>query len=1151
MVLIDGVDNEERSWTLDEHEYAEDYAEEDYGDYKQESSGDDGKKEEDEAVKEDETKLSFVIRFGGRGNLETARDPEQGGDGDAVASILERPRTLSAEFGDEDTRDAFGEIVRTLLKDGAGGGAPQDVALRINGREFRTKIIKLKNENNNQRIDEGSTEEESSTSTTEEASSSSEEDNPITYNYKIKKGKKKKQEVTYRSKVNLNPGEKKESREEERKKRKKKKKPRRGKAKLLDDSDESASAAVFRTSSSPARLTAATTPGILTPSSIFRHPPPPPPPPPPRLPVVPVPGIPPPLPPRGHPTQAPFYHRTTLRPYLSPDPGYSYSTRPPYYHTTLPPFRHHRPITHAGPVHLTTRPAPAVHGKKIRVIHVSPKPSRPPPDPFVFDFPLSGGERGGSKKSSYVFQSMGHGPSSTSFSYDLDNGRVKSYTGDHIVSPHLEGGRRPPATTPETTPFTARLQQKGKGPNDPQIVRHVPTKAPKFGYTITHRPVTRKSKQLSVNLTPDAIRPQFATPAPNPVFVAPPGTTPPPPLLTQTPFSAETADSDSGSSEAPLKVPPRTKGLPISAPVSTVGIKTAGDRLRLLPETPRSVSSATTSRSLEEEEERSGKTSISVGISRGKLATFETTETAEALAATTTEEEDDSSEPTTTLFATTESLEEEETSASSPTRSPFRSRRPPHAVEIRRRQRRPTTTAPTTTTAEDVTDANHGGFGDRVRRPEQLAILGEDPEDGRNIVKRILDALARNIRHPSKDEVLEELKDELSKEEVKLLGEAALGSLGFRSGNNGNARSQEVEDEEEENRSGGLTFDLFDPFAPFRSEEEFKKRKGDGANLESSDTSGFGKSTSEIGGREEEEEEEEAVTYFPTTEQSAEGGDDAKLFSTEATRQSFKHGRRSHENPRRGGGGRRRGKEEETAGVEGEEANSRLLAIVDDDFSGQLQDLEDFADVRDGERRVEQLLGGANEDDARRLEDQIHKIYRDQEFVGTTTTAAAAASSEETTMTTEEDNEAATTTNNRAASRFSSSSAQRVRAPTTPETTPRSSFLPSSSAETPPSNRNRARRPLRTRRPTVATTAVAAAATTTETVQQREALRLRAQRIRTRARRPLRRKEEEDSGIETFNGVSVVQIPAHLKKNPESIVVEPIYQEISRGGKKN
>ena len=83
-------------------------------------------------------------------------------------------------------------------------------------------------------------------------------------------------------------------------------------------------------------------------------------------------------------------------------------------------------------------------------------------------------------------------------------------------------------------------------------------------------------------------------------------------------------------------------------------------------------------------------------------------------------------------------------------------------------------------------------------------------------------------------------------------------------------------------------------------------------------------------------------------------------------------------------------------------------------------------------------------------------------------------------------------------------------------------------------------------------TSTTMAATTTE---RQEALRLRGQRIRTRARRPLRTKAisggsgSSDSGsIETFDGVSVVQIPAHLRKTPESIVIEPVYQERPSNG---
>lgn len=36
-------------------------------------------------------------------------------------------------------------------------------------------------------------------------------------------------------------------------------------------------------------------------------------------------------------------------------------------------------------------------------------------------------------------------------------------------------------------------------------------------------------------------------------------------------------------------------------------------------------------------------------------------------------------------------------------------------------------------------------------------------------------------------------------------------------------------------------------------------------------------------------------------------------------------------------------------------------------------------------------------------------------------------------------------------------------------------------------------------------------------------------------------------GIEIFNGVSVVQIPAHLKRQPEAIVIEPIFEEVPTG----
>ena len=341
----------------------------------------------------DPTKLSFVIKFGAEDAIVRAKEVEE--EDRKSENSLERPRTLSAKLGDDGSRDVISSIVQRLL----GGSGSRDLELNINGKEFRTRIVSLDEKEEeekhkattNQRIDLGSSEERLTTEASESSPS------VTTYGYKIK------DKIGYRSKIRLNPGEGGEDRQ--------------GKDFVADSHP---SAAVF-INSAPEE-------------------------PPPR---------PPPL-----PTAAPFFaHRTTALPSygvtVTPTkaPPYSFSTRPPYFHTTLPPFRrhHYRPPptvtpaprpTYSSTLLPITAPVdnnkPSEHRKKLRVIHVSPRPPIPPPAsaPFVFDLHPNKGGGGKSKKSSYVFQSMGHGPASTSFAYDLDNGKVTSYTGDHIVGPH-------------------------------------------------------------------------------------------------------------------------------------------------------------------------------------------------------------------------------------------------------------------------------------------------------------------------------------------------------------------------------------------------------------------------------------------------------------------------------------------------------------------------------------------------------------------------------------------------------------------------------------------------------------------------------------------------------------------------------------------
>ena len=38
-------------------------------------------------------------------------------------------------------------------------------------------------------------------------------------------------------------------------------------------------------------------------------------------------------------------------------------------------------------------------------------------------------------------------------------------------------------------------------------------------------------------------------------------------------------------------------------------------------------------------------------------------------------------------------------------------------------------------------------------------------------------------------------------------------------------------------------------------------------------------------------------------------------------------------------------------------------------------------------------------------------------------------------------------------------------------------------------------------------------------------------------------RQRQKEAIEIFNGVSVVQIPAHLRKEPDAIVIEPAYHQ--------
>ncbi len=1014
------------------------------------------------------TKLSFLIRFG---------DGKGKDDDSSVLSSLERPDALRAEVEDAEGRgggDTISKIVETLLDDDG-----EQLTFKINGQEFKTKFVRVGKQQQqqqqedekfedevavNQRIDVGSTEEAPKTTT-------------VKYGYTIK------DKIAYRSKIRHNPdGGANEEDEGEGKGQRKRKGKSNKISEDVEDSASSPSASSAFLSDSP--LAPVTAPVILTPPSptfLLGTPP------------QHSHGLPP-------PTPQPFYLSSSFGGATNPNPLYSfsYSTRPPYYHTTLPPFRHHPPVTQVPyqPVKTDTKKpsSPRNDGgtkPKLRVLHVSPKPPGPPPDQFTFESPKSSGKSGG-KKSSYVFQSMGHGPSSTSFSYDIANGKVNTYKGDHIVSPHQEGKRKVVSELPRaivTTPSPARIPVGG-----PTVVRHVPTMAPRFGYTITHTPLPRRSKQLSVNLTPDAAEPT----QPSPKLSIKSTTLPPLTFSTQ----------DSDQTTAPLKVPPRTKGLPLSAPIGKTRVvvessppsaETTTNDFGFIAATEQN-RAASTPRS-QEEDTRTGNSirpTINIGVAKGRLPTFETT---------TTLPERETSEDTT-------NSQEDESTLGRPTIS-IKSRR---RKNRKRPTRRPSAVRTATSTASPR-EPKRATLQPRI--PQQLAVLGESGRDGRRIVKSILEVLAENIDHPNKDEVLDELKDQLNKEE-------ALRSIKVVKNT---ARSEEEEEGERNgggDKSNGLTFDLFDPFAPFKPLEEnnhfgeLGSDKSSASTTEEEDYDDDDDDGRDYFGTIGDDDEEETVTYFPTTERSGEL-EEEELFATTAP--PFLR-RRQKQPTALNDDGRRRGDEST------ESTDRRRITLDYDDFdddSGQLQSLEDFALANDG--RVEHLLLRSNSEEAKRVEQEIHEIYRDQEFVGTTspleTTATAVTESEET-----------VTVTPRGRSRFASRGGSRDSesiAATTPSTTPKSA------------NPNRARQHVKR---------VKVAATTTEAAQQqqqqRKALRLRGQRIRARARRPPKASEEgEEEGeenIETFNGVSIVQIPAHLRKNPDSIVVEPVFQDISGQG---
>ncbi len=481
-------------------------------------------------------------------------------------------------------------------------------------------------------------------------------------------------------------------------------------------------------------------------------------------------------------------------------------------------------------------------------------------------------------------------------------------------------------------------------------------------------------------------------------------------------------------------------------------------------------------------------------------------------------------------------------------------------IYICRRPRARTTFAPTFNSldTEEETVSSEESQPSNLDRPQQIVILGRDAEDGRSVVRSILDVLARNIQHPSKDEVVEKLKHELEKEDrAKMLEEAARKSLGLAEKKRARKEKKAKKKKAEEERRGqGLTFDLFDPFSPFGSFES-ESEEEDAPLLQSSSlttSSAFSTAASEedggtlprtFGGIGTETEE---VTYFPMaeTEEEDDGNIDGKLFSASPGRrreeeEALKHGSNRDENPSgalRGGGNR--GKEE------GEAIRDRALAADEDyDESGQFQDLEDFP--VDGER-VEHLITEPSVDDARRVETQIHQVYRDQEYVGTTAATLEDYSYSDEDSEEEEDRSSFFPVTSTESSSFN---------PTTPDTTPKASssssnsvFFPSPSTVTTNPNRARMRKPVRRRRPNADTTAPSSPSAET-TAQHLDALRLRASRVRTRTRRPSRTRTASDGrrNIETFDGVSVVQIPAHLRKTPESVVVEPDYQELSADGK--
>ncbi len=233
----------------------------------------------------------------------------------------------------------------------------------------------------------------------------------------------------------------------------------------------------------------------------------------------------------------------------------------------------------------------------------------------------------------------------------------------------------------------------------------------RFGYTITHTPLPRGSKQLSVNLTPDTRRPHRpASPTRLPAFIrtatAAPATPSPtlPPLTTVVPFHsslggvAHQRHHHQQQPGAPLKIPPRTKGLPLSAPVGAGETTTASPNIEMTTvsdfgfldptERPRSGLSSTARITANNVEQATRKPKLSIGLTR---ESFEELDGEDPPSTISSEE---------TLEGTTEDRFERTTTPSPrpPSNAPasftttIRPRPRPTTTPFPRRQRRPTVT---------------------------------------------------------------------------------------------------------------------------------------------------------------------------------------------------------------------------------------------------------------------------------------------------------------------------------------------------------------------------------------------------------------------------------------------------------------------------